>query len=78
MSDRPARPEWRAAYLDRTLDRTLGRQPPRGGARGTRTHAFAARQAALDARDPPAGRPRPRLDSLPLAITAMLHLVPST
>jgi hypothetical protein len=74
MSDRPARPEWRAAYLNRTLTRraarTLRVTPAlRDTASGAVGRPTATREATR--RHPvPVG-------SLPLSIAAMLRLVPS-
>jgi hypothetical protein len=67
MSNRPARPEWRAAYLDRTLKRRPLRNVAGGAAPGT---ALAARRGA-------AHTPDAALGSFPMSITAMLHLVPT-
>jgi hypothetical protein len=71
MSDRPPRPEWRAAYLSRTLPRQALRNPAGRGAAGSA-------RAARDARRPGASRPaNAAVGSFPIAITAMLHLVPT-
>ena len=68
MSNRPARPEWRAAYLDRTLPR----RPLRNAARRNAPDAAlaAARPGAPRSTDAAPG-------SFPMSIAAMLHLVPT-
>ncbi len=68
MSNRPARPEWRAAYLNRTLPR----RPLRNAARRDVPEAAlaAARPGAPHSRDAARG-------SFPMSIAAMLHLVPT-
>jgi hypothetical protein len=71
MSDRPARPEWRAAYLDRTLPRRSPRSGTRPAARRATDDALVTSQrGAAIAGDTPTR-------SLPLSIAAMLHLVPT-
>jgi hypothetical protein len=71
MSDRPPRPEWRAAYLSRTLPRPALRNP---GGRG----AAGSARAARDARGRGTARPaNATVGSFPIAITAMLQLVPT-
>jgi len=70
MSDRPARPEWRAAYLNHTLPRRALRGPSGGGRDRRRIVGTATGADAMRSRTVAAA-------SLPLAIVAMLHLVPS-
>ncbi|MCU0759514.1 MAG: hypothetical protein MUF07_10045 [Steroidobacteraceae bacterium] len=63
MSDRPVRPEWRAAYLSRTL--AVARRST-GPARAAATRG-----------SPPPRRTQPVHDSLPMSIAAMLRPVPT-
>ena len=71
MSDRPARPEWRAAYLDRTLPRRSPRRSRRADGNpatdSTRDALLASRRGAAD----------DTAGSFPISIAAMLHLVPT-
>jgi hypothetical protein len=71
MSDRTPRPEWRAAYLNRTLPRRpLRHSASRDAAASARDGGAATRRGGARPADPGAG-------SFPMSITAMLHLVPT-
>jgi hypothetical protein len=71
MSDRPARPEWRAAFLNRTLPRRALRNSASPGApRASRAALVAPRPGAARSTDATVG-------SFPLSLTAMLHPVPT-
>jgi len=71
MSDRPPRPEWRAAYLNHTLLR----RAPRNSA--GRDAAGSARDDLAAPRRGPARPTNATVGSFPMSITAMLPLVPT-
>jgi hypothetical protein len=73
MSDRTPRPEWRAAYLNRTLPRRALRHSNRAVAAtsaSARDGLAVPRRAGAHTTDATAG-------SFPMSFTAMLHLVPT-
>jgi len=74
MSDRPARPEWRAAFLDRTLPRRPRRATADRGAPGTNG---PIREALATSRRDAAPTGGAGAGSFPLSITAMLQIVPT-
>jgi hypothetical protein len=82
MSDRPVRPEWRAAYLKRTLaaaPRGTGRAgyPASGAATGEGLRVSSPMLRRRPARRDAPQRTRPAHDSLPMSIAAMLRPVPT-
>ncbi len=80
MSDRPARPEWRAAYLNRTLTQ-LARRPYRttvaGSAAATARSAEEPSGVNLGPRRAPARRRSGAAGSSLLSMAAMLRAVPT-